>query len=330
MGLWDRLFRRTDVEAKSGIPSALSSFSPGEERDYDRGIELYDTGRYQEAIAAFEAVLRNRRGGPLVERLARFYLAEAYSAAALANLRASDDMDTAVANMRTAISLNPNYADLHFRLGSTYLNADQPEEAIAPLRRAIEINPRYTQALIHLAVALLRTPQGDIQEALRLANRANEIGFAVGKPEFEAARDSIASDNRIAAAQALTALLISPENDRALLLAEEALDLCQRGFYPESESRYRAAIAIKPRYADLRNQLGIVVFAQDRPQEALEEFDIALEINPRYAEAHLNRSFALLRLHREDEAMTAVNTAMELDPDNAVAMVRLKKMFPQL
>jgi len=139
MGLWDRLFGRDEGKAKNNAPKegATGSHATGSTRDYDRGIQLYDAGRYEEAIAAFEAVLSNRRIGPLVERLARFYLSEAYSAAALASLRQGDSSDETLNSLRTAVSLNPGYADLQFRLGSIYLKRGQAEEAIPPLRRAI-------------------------------------------------------------------------------------------------------------------------------------------------------------------------------------------------
>jgi len=171
---------------------------------------------------------------------------------------------------------------------------------------------------------------GDADEALRLVTRATEVGLTADKKDVEAARVAIQGGDRKAAAEAVTHLTEAPENDPTLVLAANALELFQRGDYADAEAAYRSALARKPRYADLRNQLGVVLFAQDKEAEALAEFDEALSINPRYAEAHLNRGFVLLRLGREDEGMQAVQTAMELDPDNAVAMVRLKKMFPQL
>lgn len=327
MELWNRWFGRAEDKPISSHPDTAPSV--GGERDYDRGIRLFDAGRYADAISALTAVLQSRRTGPLVERLARFYLAESYSAAALSELRSeTGDPQTAIAKLRTAIDLNPGFADLHFRLGSTLLHYGDSDEAIRALRRAVEINPRYTQALLHLSVALLRSPRGDAKEAFVFARRAGELGFAVGKAEFDAAQSAITRGDKEKAAELLAHLMEAPEDDQTLVLAANALDLFGQGLYAEAETQYRAALERKPRFADLRNQLGIALFAQNRDTDALAEFDAAISINPRYAEAHLNRGFALLRIGREDDGLTEIRTAMELDPDNAVMMVRMKKMFP--
>ena len=49
---------------------------------YEDGIRLYDQGRFAEAIAAFESVVRETPRGDLNERLAHFYLGEAHTALA--------------------------------------------------------------------------------------------------------------------------------------------------------------------------------------------------------------------------------------------------------
>lgn len=326
MGFFTRLFKGAD----KAVPALLTvSGQVGGERDYDRGIRFFDAGQYAEAIEALTAVLSNRRTGPLVERLARFYLAESYSAEALAQLRhPTGDPQKAVKQLRTAIELNPSFADLHFRLGSTLLHHGDTEEAIRALRRAVEINPRYTQALLHLAVALLRSTRGDMNEAFAFARRAGELGFASGKPEFDTVQAAMMRGDKEKAAELLAHLMESPEDDQTLVLAADALDLFGQGRFAEAEAKYRSALERKPRYADLRNQLGVALFAQSRDAEALAEFDCAIAINDRYAEAHLNRGFALLRIEREDDGLLAIRVAMELDPDNSVMMVRMKKMFP--
>ena len=327
MGFFTRLFKGADKDV--AVTPTGAGQQVGGERDYDRGIRLFDAGNYGEAIEALTNVLENRRTGPLVERLARFYLAESYSAAALAQLRTpTGDPQEAVKQLRTAIGLNPSFADLHFRLGSTLLHHGDTEEAIRALRRAVEINPRYTQALLHLAVALLRSPRGDMGEAFGFARRAGELGFASGKPEFDTVQAAMTRGDREKAAELLAHLMESPEDDQTLMLAANALNLFGQGRFAEAEATYRSALERKPRYADLRNQLGVTLFAQNRDAEALQEFDSAIAINDRYAEAHLNRGFALLRMEREDEGLIAIRVAMELDPDNSVMMVRMKKMFP--
>jgi Tfp pilus assembly protein PilF len=61
----------------------------------------------------------------------------------------------------------------------------------------------------------------------------------------------------------------------------------------EAAEAYRKAIGLAPRYADPLNGLGALLVAGGRARDAISYFDAALQIAPGFYEAQLNRAIAL-------------------------------------
>lgn len=287
----------------------------GRSQHYDRGIRLFDQGLYEQAIEAFQQALQEPKSGPLLERLARFYLAESYSALALAQLNQSQ-WETSVGNLREAISLSPNYADLHYHLGNALLNLGKAAEAVTSFDRALEINPGYARARLYLGVS--QYAAGRHAEGLASASMAVSLDPTFHKNPLTQAREADARGDKELVPKLLRRIG-ETEGDEALFHARIALDLFRRGMLDEAILEYRQALSISPEYADLRNQLGVTLHAAGRDTEAVEQFAHALRINPRYVEARLNHAVALQALGKYSEARTELLKAQELDPDNHAA-----------
>jgi tetratricopeptide (TPR) repeat protein len=294
----------------------------GRSPHYDRGIRLFDQGLYEQAIEAFRQALDEPKGGALVERLARFYLAESHSALALAQMTNRAE-ERAIDNLRQAITISPNYADLHYHLGCAYLNQNEIVLAVPAFERALEINPGYARARLQLGVALYQS--GRRLEGLDAAEAATGLDATLNPALVAEARKADESGDT---EDALTLLrrIGETDGDEAIFHARLALDLFRRGMLNEAVDEYRQALAVNPNYADLRNQLGVTLFAARRDEEAIIEFAHALKINPRYVEARLNHGLALRRLGRKDEARAEFTTILTLDPDNQVAQEGLHSL----
>ena len=89
----------------------------------------------------------------------------------------SDLLSQQIERLREAIAVNPNHADLHYRLGLLLKNRGQIEDAIKAFRQAVAINPTYTKAQVKLGLALSENDQSD--EAVEVLKRATEI-----QPEY--------------------------------------------------------------------------------------------------------------------------------------------------
>lgn len=294
----------------------------GRNEHYERGIRLFDQGQFEPAIAAFQASLTDGRGGHLVERLARFYLAEAHSALAASQLNGGGS-ERAIENLKAALEINPSYADLHCQLGRAYLNRERYGEAAACFERALDINPQYARASLLLGATLYA--RDDAAASFRRVEAAMAWDPTLSRDLFREVREADARGERDVALRLLNKMNEAEAND-ALSHARTALDLYRRGMYADAAASYRMALAIQPDYADLRNQLGVTLYALGQDPEAAGEFEKALAINPRYVEAILNLGLVLRRLGRTAEARERFERVLALDPGNAAAQESLDSL----
>ena len=68
----------------------------------------------------------------------------------------------AIAPLSLAVEKDPADLNKHYLLGKALRKAGRPEDAIPPLRHALRMKPRGTYVQLELAVALSRTPDGEV------------------------------------------------------------------------------------------------------------------------------------------------------------------------
>jgi Tfp pilus assembly protein PilF len=293
----------------------------GRSEHYEKGIRFFDQGQYEHAIVAFKSSLSDGQGTELMQRLSRFYLAEAHSA--LASSQIGGSSTEAIANLQEALAINPGYADLHFQLGRAYLQSGDSRRAIPCFEKAMSINPRYARASLMRGIA--RYDLGEHEAALADAATAASWDSLFSPQLLDEAR-AVHTAGDLAAARRLLVRMGETDTDDALTHARTALDLYRRGMYADAVESYRLALAISPEYADLHNQLGVTLFALGRDTEAASEFDAAARINPRYGEAILNHGLVLRRLGRPFDAQAKFARVLELDPQHAAAREALEAL----
>jgi predicted O-linked N-acetylglucosamine transferase (SPINDLY family) len=82
--------------------------------------------------------------------------------------------------------------------------------------------------------------------------------------------------------------------------------------------------------AEYHSNLGVVLGAHRRFDEAVASYRKALALNPNYAEAHNNLGNALIHLNRFEEAVIACSRALELTPRSAIGHYNLANAFVRL
>ncbi|MCX6378430.1 MAG: tetratricopeptide repeat protein [Armatimonadetes bacterium] len=130
-------------------------WSLGRNEQYDRALRLFDQGRYEDAIIAFEQVnpaTQNRRDA-FTERLSLFYIAESYAQVGQSAIT-GQQWARAEDCYRRALAIHPHYADLNFNLAVALRAQGKPQEAIDTLVTAIAINPHYAKAFLFQGVTL--------------------------------------------------------------------------------------------------------------------------------------------------------------------------------
>jgi tetratricopeptide (TPR) repeat protein len=89
-----------------------------------------------------------------------------------------------------------------------------------------------------------------------------------------------------------------------------------------ARQQFARAIALRPddwQTADAYTFQGIMYTQDNRPQEALAEFERAVALNPRSSALYVNLAIVLQDLGRIDEARRALGHVLEIDPRSAIA-----------
>jgi Flp pilus assembly protein TadD len=180
-------------------------------------------------------------------------------------LRASQQLDTALAEANKAVTLDGTSCQAHTLLSSILADTGSPERATAEATRAVELGPLEAGAHLQLGFALVG--QGEIEMALAEARRALELG-----PEDPSAYE-------------LLLLCLSRSNRR-----------------DEMVPVLREALALSPFSALLHETLGLAAARQGDYQNALTHFGYATLIQPNWAEPRAKLQLVLSALPADPDA----------------------------
>jgi tetratricopeptide (TPR) repeat protein len=190
------------------------------------------------------------------------------------------ELDEAAARYRSVLALRPDHAEAHNNLGAVLADQGRLDEAVAQYRQALATKPDYSEAHYNLGNALLG--QGRLEETVAHYQRA---------------------------------LALQPR--MAELHNNLAIVLLRQGKLDEAVTHYRQALAIRPDYAKAYNNLGNVLRVwQGKSDEAVAAYRQAISIKPDYADAFNNLGNALRELGSLAEARAACEKAIELVPKN--------------
>ncbi|HXC38469.1 MAG TPA: tetratricopeptide repeat protein [Burkholderiales bacterium] len=127
----------------------------------------------------------------------------------------------------------------------------------------------------------------------------------------------------------LRRLLQSAARDRARRLNGRGIGEWQRGDLPAAERTLRAALK-KGGQAGTAANLGMVLAAQGRPDEALVLLRRAVELDPGHAGARINLAALLHQGGAVTEAVQHLREALRIDPGNSTARANLLKPLMDL
>ncbi|HEX4350984.1 MAG TPA: tetratricopeptide repeat protein [Verrucomicrobiae bacterium] len=96
-----------------------------------------------------------------------------------------------------------------------------------------------------------------------------------------------------------------------------------QGRTDEAINYYQQALALKPTAADLHNNLGAALLAKGQIDEAIAESQEALRLKPEYADAYLNLGNALAKKGLLDDAIGQFQKGIRLKPDNDAGYIDL-------
>jgi tetratricopeptide (TPR) repeat protein len=100
---------------------------------------------------------------------------------------------------------------------------------------------------------------------------------------------------------------------------------------PEDALReYEAALRLKPNDPSIRNNLGNVYNHMGRTDDAIHEYQTAIRLNPNHPDAHYNLARALEHQEKLAEAVQEYQAAIRVQPDDVAAHNNLGRVFQRL
>ncbi len=180
-----------------------------------------------------------------------------------------------------AVQLKADDADLWRNLGDALVEMDRPQDAILSYQQALKLNPRHLEAARKAAIMLQQA--GRDEEALSCFNLSEGL-----------------------------------EPDHLPTLHRRALALSNLQRFEEALADSIRAYTLDPGAGTCEN-IGNVLRALSRHDEAIAWYDRALALRPDSAVTLDNKAVALVQLHRFDEAIAASRLAIAADPGYAVA-----------
>jgi tetratricopeptide (TPR) repeat protein len=306
---------------------------------FDRGENMIESGKYEEAISCFEKAIElkpdhysawNQKGAVLCDNLRRYEEAIASFNRAIeikpdyhaawhnrgVSLGKLGRYDEEISSFNRAIEINPDFHEAWSNRGVSLLEIGKYEEAIANFDRTIEINPDDHTAWSRRGIVLCMLEQ--YEEAITNFDRAIEIN----PNDYQVwLNRSIALNTLGRYEEQITnldrAIEINPDDYQVWF--NRGVTLATLGRYEESVNSYDRVIEIEPDYYTAWSNRGIALYHLGRYEEAITTSARAIDINPDYHEAWLIRGVTLAELGRYEESVNSYDRVIEIEPDHDTA-----------
>ncbi|MFP5229679.1 MAG: tetratricopeptide repeat protein [Acidobacteriota bacterium] len=267
--------------------------------------------------------------------------------------RGLGDYAQAEPELELGAARTPDDFEAHYQLGFVLAKLGKPNQALPQLRKAVALNPGDKSAQFQLA-AVLRA-LGQNEEAQKIAEqfrkttdvefrdsqltsdgiKANDL-LQAGKPDQAADiyRRMLAEkpdsawtaynlalaleamrDEQGAEAALLKAIAINPK--LAKIRAELGALKLADGDLESAQQWLQSALALEPQLADARTSLAMIEARKGDPATAEKQLRQALEDDPQYAQAHLQLGICLARQGKGADAEKELDHAAALAPQDA-------------
>ncbi len=281
----------------------------------DRGLELHQAGRLDEAARVYQTLLQTQPDHPDALHLLGTIALQQGDAAQAWQLIAR------------AVALAPNQAVMRTHLGLALLRLERLEEAAQHLQRAVELNPHSASA--HDTLGTIFRHQGRYADALACHTHAITIdpGFAVGY--YNRALVQREQDNLQAAIASLRrALELAPNFHEAHNVLAQTLT--SAGQFQDALPWYEVALSRAPNDAALLCGLADTLHALKRRRDSLAVYERALQVKRDLVPAWWGLGCAQLALGIYASAASSFRQLVQLAPKHAHAWHNLGNALYEL
>lgn len=245
--------------------------------------------------------------------------------------RNSGNIPLALKNYQRALTINPDFAAAHERIGVIHQQQGNTMEAIASFSKAVELDPQSLEAQLGLGNAYQQMGWAELaiahfQKALELhpdrflAEYHCKLGDSL--KERGKIAEAIASYERAIATnpdyidgyRAIAQIYLRQNNPEAVTAIYERADAHNSELLQDKD--YNAlGVAWMFKYGSLNNEENLAI--DNLLNNAIANFERAIQINPAYADAHCNLGSAFIRKDQIKDAILAYKEAIDIDPNFA-------------
>jgi tetratricopeptide (TPR) repeat protein len=279
---------------------------------YERGKQLLEEKRFQEAANEFRETLKFTADAPLLHNLLGYCHQQL------------GQTEQAIAEFKRAIALKPDYKAARNNLGGIYLLQGRPHDAIpefaavvksdaqdlqalSNLARAEMAANRKEEAIEHLRAAYERSP-ASLPTSLALARLYLETGqLKLGRP---IAGGLVKASTRDAAS----------ELELGKLLLDYELD-------DSAQDHFRKALKIDPGFQKILYAVATDYFKRQNYRGALKSLECLDPSTVNAGDWHGMRGYCRFKLGDSAEAAKELQRAIELDPHNQDHVLELAEVF---
>jgi tetratricopeptide (TPR) repeat protein len=287
---------------------------------YGKALALSGVGRREDAVEAYEEVLRLRPE-----------LFEVWVNKAMV-LNELGRHEEALASSERALEINPRSEQAWLTKGVSLSGLERAHEALEAYDKVIEINPEVPSAWHN------RAKQLDALGNHREATQALDVALHL-RPDYGLAHQTKGRE----LAKAGRHLEAIESYERALTYGSgyphedwhgKGMSLNTLGRHQEALEAIEVALSLEPEYAEGWHSKGIALDESGRHGEALEAFDRAIELKPHLPQPWHSRGVVLVKLGRLEDALVALDEAANLEqpasPDALLAVVEVLSRLGRL
>ena len=223
----------------------------------------------------------------------------------------------------TATKLNPSSAPAFIAAGNAYLLLDKTHEAEESYRTAVRLDPESPDAHFNLANVL--RADGRILEAIELYRIALDLspkGASDIQNNLGLALSELGQHQQAKAALTKSIEIASDSGDGWFNLAKHGMLL---GDLAAAEGHLLKVLSLNPRHTAAHLELGNLMRADGRLEEALAMYRKVIELSPNEAAGWNNLGATLTDMELIDDAEAAFRKATSFDPKSDEAFFNLGK-----
>jgi tetratricopeptide (TPR) repeat protein len=308
------------------------------DRQFKAAVSLYEAGKYPDAAAQLEKLVRDvPESFEVQELLGLVYAAQSQDARAAQHLQKAVDLkpdsapartnlaanfarlgklDLATEQFKKAVGLDPRNFETNHNLGESYVRSGKVAEAAPYLERAQQIDPSsydngYDLSLAYLQTGRLTEAQQLIHDLLRRKNTAELHNLLAEVEEKDGKFVEAANEYE-------TAAHMDPSESNLFDWGSELL--LHRTLGPAVEVLQQASVRY-PASQRMLVALGMAFYVRGNYDDSVKSFLRAADLNP----SEPNCYFFLSRAYdsspsRADEVTQRFHRFAELQPDNARAL----------